>query len=334
MADNELYFDPTSFDFTSLVDVVEHEEDDKPAKQERNTRGPDGGVVDDTSDLVFPEDDEEPEDTEEAEEADDSDEEDVEEVEEEAEEESEEEVDFEDYQITLPNGEEVTLSDLVKGYKDNEAVEAAISEFQKTQEEFTEKSASVGRLLELARLEADRVIEDYEGFDWASYKRDDPAGYVENREFLDKYKERRKEIISAMEKIDADKVQAEKEAKAQAAVEAGAILSRDIPGWNQNLYVELLDFAIANGADKDMIENSTDPVMFKMLYKALQFEKGKQIVKAKVKRVGSPTKVVKPNAKPVERVDGNGKKTALIKKMKTSGLDKNEHTALFDFLVD
>lgn len=333
MADN-MYFDTDTFNFDDLVDVVEMNDEQKDAPAPKAPSNPDGGVVDDISDLIGNDVEQEEEEVEEDEPEDEESEDESEDEAEEAEEPSEEEVDFEDYQITLPNGEEVTLSDLVKGYKDNSALEEAITEFQQTQEEFVEKSASVGKLLELARLEADRVIEDYEGFDWSSYKRDDPAGYVENREFLDRYIARRKEIIENMERLDADKAKTEQEAKAAAAVEAGAVLQRDIPGWNKDLYVELMDFAIANGADKEAIEQSTDPVMFKMLYKALQFEKGKQIVKAKVKRVGSPTKVAKPSAKPVERTDVNPAKKVLMKKLRNGGLTQAENAKMFDFLVD
>lgn len=333
MADS-MYYDPASFDFTSLVDVVETDDEnvEVPAVAPQD---PDGGVVDDASDLMGVEDEPEEEVEEEEEETEEESEEEESEEEEEVEETPEEqEVDFEDYQITLPSGDEVTLSELVKGYKDNTALEAAVTDFQKSQEEFVEKSSSVGKLLELAKLEADRVIEDYDGFDWGSYKKDDPAGYVENREFLDRYKARREEIIGAMKQLDADKAKAEDEQKAAAAVEAGVVLARDIPGWNKDLYVELMDFAIANGADKATIEQSTDPVMFKMLFKALQFEKGKAIVKAKVKKVGSPTKVAKPSSKPVERKDSNPAKKALMKKMNAGKLTQADNAKMFDFLVD
>ncbi|WP_154140422.1 AAA family ATPase [Photobacterium damselae] len=43
---------------------------------------------------------------------------------------------------------------------------------------------------EKAKLEANRVIEDYEGFDWLSLLKEDKDGYEENRVFLEKYKKR------------------------------------------------------------------------------------------------------------------------------------------------
>ncbi|HAV9873778.1 TPA: hypothetical protein JLH60_004754 [Escherichia coli] len=52
MSNENMYFDPKAFDFTSLVDVVEHDEapKGKPAPA-REIVGPDGGATDDISDL-------------------------------------------------------------------------------------------------------------------------------------------------------------------------------------------------------------------------------------------------------------------------------------------
>lgn len=323
---SDMYFDVSSFDFDSLTDIVSLDENGNAQPDpSANT-----GVVDDISDLIDPSEREQEVEEGEGEEVEETEE--GEETEEVAEEPEEEEVDFEDYQITLPTGEDVTLSELVKGYRDNSQLEEAVNQFNQDREAFIEQSNSIGKLLDLAKLEADRTIEDYKGFDWNRYKAEDPAGYVENREYLDRFIERRKEIVSAMEEREAALARDQAAAKEAAAIEAGQILSRDIPGWNKNLYEELMEYAIANGAEKESILNSTDPVMFKMLYKALQFEKGKQVVTAKVKRIGStPTKVVKPGAKPAPTEVDNTKVKATISKMGTS---RKANLDAFAFLKD
>lgn len=48
---NEMYFDPSAFDFTSLVDVVETSPDETPKGAKLNEVTPDGGIVDDIDDL-------------------------------------------------------------------------------------------------------------------------------------------------------------------------------------------------------------------------------------------------------------------------------------------
>ncbi|AFC22001.1 scaffolding protein [Cronobacter phage vB_CsaP_GAP52] len=275
----------------------------------------------------LPEEDDESEENEEAEEA--------EESEEESEESDEEEVDFESYEVTLPSGETVVLSEAIKGYKDAQALEAERAEFETVREKFAAQSQGVTKYLELAKLEADRVIEDYEDFDWAAYKKDDPVGYVENREFLDRYKQRRDEITAAMDEVAAERERKEQEEFQEKAREAGVVLARDIPGWNNDLYQQLMMFAVENGADANEIAQTVDPTIFKVLYKAMQYEKGKQVVKAKVKKVGSPKKVAKSGSKPTQTVDAKGAtKKALIKKIESGTITDSELSNSFAFLED
>lgn len=48
-----------------------------------------------------------------------------------------------------------------------------------------------------AKLEASRVIEDYDGFEWEKYKLEDHATYLENKVFLEKYENRLAHILEA-----------------------------------------------------------------------------------------------------------------------------------------
>lgn len=279
-------------------------------------------------DELPPEDEDESE--EEAEDAEEAEESEDEEVEDDG-----EEVDFESYEVTLPSGETVVLSEAIKGYKDAQALEAERAEFESIREKFAAQSQGVTKYLELAKLEADRVIEDYEDFDWAAYKKDDPVGYVENREFLDRYKQRRDEITAAMNEVQAERERKEQEEFQEKAREAGVVLARDIPGWNNDLYQQLMMFAVENGADANEIAQTVDPTIFKVLYKAMQYEKGKQVVKAKVKKVGSPKKVAKSGAKPTQTVDAkSATKKALIKKIETGTISDAELSNSFAFLED
>ncbi|MGL4999708.1 MAG: hypothetical protein ACRC5T_12125, partial [Cetobacterium sp.] len=195
--------------------------------------------------------------------------------------------------------------------------------------DFESKSAGMERFLTLAKLEAERVIEDYEDFDWATLSKEDPQAYVENREFLDKYKARYKEVTSAVADLEA-KAEAENNRIVQEkAREANAVLARDIPGWGEKMYKTLVEFAVEKGASQDTILNSTDPFLFKLLHKTLEHEKGVQKVTAKVKKLGSPKKVVKAApAKPA--VSKDAKRETQIKKAEAAG----DMTALFHLLVD
>lgn len=52
MSNESMYFDPSSFDFSMLKDVVEHEAPQERELPKLNEIGPDGGAVEDTSDLA------------------------------------------------------------------------------------------------------------------------------------------------------------------------------------------------------------------------------------------------------------------------------------------
>lgn len=355
-SDDSMYFDTEGFDFLTLDDVVDEDasmgvtpKDAKDlatgkaqTKKQAAKDKAEGKVTaedieveeeaEDADDVDFDEldEDEESED-EDADEADDSDEEgDIEVTDEDG-----EEVDFENYEITLPSGDNVVLKDLVQGYKDAQKLEAEKAEFENVQKEFLDKSESLGRMLELARLEADKVIEDYTDFDWAAYKKDDPVGYVENREFLDLYKRRRDEIQAAQAQLEEKKAATEKAEFESKAREAATVLARDIPGWSNDLYQELMLFAVENGSEPEEIAKCVDPVVFKVLHKAMQFDKGQQVVKAKMKRIGSPTKVVKPSAKPTSsKSEKDGKKTAVMKKLESGNFDERDLSNSFAFLED
>lgn len=245
-----------------------------------------------------------------------------------------EEVDYESYEVTLPGGETVNLSEAIKGYKDAQSLEAERQEFETIKTTFESKSKEVAEFLELAKLEADRVIEDYDGFDWAGLAKSDPAAYVDNKEFLEKYQVRQREIQDAM-KVIQDKRKADEDVALQnKARECTSVLTRDIPGWSQDLYVELMHYAVDNGANPEEIQNCVDPVVFKALFKAKQFDSTKSTVTAKIKKaVKSPTKVVKAEAKDQEN-STPPQKIQLIKKLEKGSFGTKDVDSMFNFLED
>lgn len=346
---NSMFIDTDNFNFFDLEDVVQEDANELGYSTKQTSK--DLLSADDIKDLIGddadedeeevvddlpPEDEDEDEDSDEDEPSDEDSDEDGEDPEEGEDSPDEEEVDFETYEVTLPDGDVVNLSEAIQGYRNAETLKAERAEFEAVRNDFVQKSEGVTKMLELARLEADKVIEDYEDFDWASYKKDDPVGYVENREFLDRYKARRVEIVNAMEELATKARLEEEENFKEKAREAGVILARDIPGWNNELYQQLIMYAVENGAVLEDVKDSIDPALFKVLHKAMQYEKGKQIVKAKVKKIGgSPKKVVKASAKPASVSDVKGaSKKAIIKKMESGGLSEKELSNSFQFLED
>ena len=306
--------------------VEEVVEDDEVSEDE------DGENADDFDfDDINENEEEEVEDSEEDGEVEDSDEEGSEEVEDS--DSDEEEVDYEGYEVTLPSGETVKLSEAVKGYKDSQKLDSERKEFETIRDKFAEESKNTTRYLELAKLEAQRVIEDYEDFDWIELAKNDHSAYVDNKIFLEKYQQRYNEIVEAMDEIRVKEDEEKKSKLQEQARGCIAVLEKDLPGWGEPLYRQLMEYAVENGASSDDIVNCTDPMVFKVLHKAMQFDKGKATVKAKVKKaVTSPTKVVKATAK-VDKVP-DSKKTVVVKKVKSGQLDSRDVSAMFDLLED
>lgn len=245
-----------------------------------------------------------------------------------------EEVDFEEYEVTLPNGDIVKLNEAIQGYRGAQEIADMRAAFEEEREQFMEQSKDVGRLLELAKLEAERVIDDYQDFDWATLSREDPQAYVENREFLDRYRARHKEILKEFDRVKEEEVANKALVTKEKARAANEVLSRDIPGWSQDMYVELMRFGVGNlGMSEEFVTTSLDAGLFKALYQARQLAEGKEVVKAKIKKMGgSPKKVVKAAPKTNSQVDS--KKAIIKKRLQAGSFDSNDLGMAFDMLED
>lgn len=240
-----------------------------------------------------------------------------------------EEVDFEDYDITLPSGEEVKLAQLVQGFKDTAALEAERAEFTALKADFEVKSAGVAQLMEMALLESQQAVDSYADYDWSKVSKEDPAEYAEHREYYEHHRRRVKEVTRAYNESKEAEATAAKATEVKKIQEANTVLARDIPGWGQDMYNDLCNYALEAGFDKDYILESVSPAFFKMLHKNMAVEKGVKKVTAKVKKVGAPKKVIKSNAsKP--KVSKEAERDAAMKRAMKSGSAAD----MFQFLVD
>ena len=332
----ELVVDTSDFDiFSQLDDLVVEGESGEPTEDvvsddvtdDGDLPEPEGDEEDfdfdfeDLDDDDLPEDlrkdkedsdDEDEDDSDEEDEDDDTEDDDSDEdSEDEDYEDEDEEVDYENHEIELPDGSTVTLQAAIEGYRATEALQEERESFETAKNTFKEEAGNTLGYLRLAKLEADRVIEDYDEFDWADLSKKDPQSYVENREFLDKYRARKEEIVTAMDVLEEKEAATEKAAFQDSAKECINTLKAELPGWNDAMYQDLMQYAVENGTSQDVISNTVDASVFKLLHKARQFDLGKQVVKAKIKRkVTSPKKVTKSSAKSTKPSISNKMKIA------------------------
>ena len=231
-----------------------------------------------------------------------------------------EEVDYENHVVTLPDGSEVNLSEAVQGYKTAEQLQEIQTTFETQKNEFMEGAKGMMDNLALAELEADKAIGDYDGFDWTTLSREDPKRYADNREFLDKYKARKTEIVQAMAELKtADEKDKQEKHHAQARV-CVTELKADIIGWNEDLYKNLMTYATGQGIVSEEITQCVDPAMIKLLNKAYMFDKGKATVKAKVRRTGKSPKKVLKTSKTKAKISKRSKAEDRIARGETSGV--------------
>lgn len=252
-------------------------------------------------------------------------------------EESDEDVEYEesdavdvDYDtvITLPDGRELTIEELSTGYMNGNDLTQKIEQFNAQAQEFDSRVSNLKNVLDLAQLEADRVIKDYEGFDWDTLAKTDPQAYVENNRFLERYKARKDELVHAQQRLQKEADEKEAEAYRARSVECVQVLQKSIPNWSENLYQELLQYAIDIGSSEEEILKENRPSVFIALHKAYQYDKGTQRVVAKIKKVGAPKKVIKSGSKQANTGD---KKAAAAKAFSEGRLS---HGDAFNHLID
>lgn len=66
---------------------------------------------------------------------------------------------------------------------------------------------------------------------------------------------------------------------------------KGIPGWGQPMYDELRSYAVKGGMSQEVINQITDPAVFKLLHKAMQYDKIKTV--STKKKATAPKKVLK-----------------------------------------
>ncbi len=232
--------------------------------------------------------------------------------------------------ITLPDGREMTIEELSNGYVTGSDMTEREAVLQRHVEAFEERVGGLADVLELASLEADRVIEDYNGFDWDKLAVEDPQAYVENKRFLEKYTARRQQLEQAQVKIKQDAAAKEQQAFQAKCTECVNVLKREIPNWDDSVYQNLMQYAIDLGATEEEVLKENRPSIFLALHKAYQFDKGKQQVMAKIKRPGSPRKVVKSDSS--KSRTSNTPDNAKVAKAFSEG--RIRHEDAFKYLVD
>lgn len=142
------------------------------------------------------------------------------------------------------------------------------------------------------------VTPEFQGLDMNKLAEDDPAKYVQVSNRMQQVGRELQLIQQEQARLQAENQQKEAQSRSAKVQEAREVLQRDIPGWNDQLYQDLLKTGVETyGLSMEEVGNVIDPRSIKVLHDAYQFQKmksGKPIVE---KKVSIAPKVLKPQTK-------------------------------------
>jgi len=68
---------------------------------------------------------------------------------------------------------------------------------------------------------------------------------------------------------------------------------KGIPGWNEEMYNNIRQFAVSAGMDSQVVNELVDPTAFRILHMAMQYQKGKSAVVKSKKVDKTPKRIIK-----------------------------------------
>ena len=224
---------------------------------------------------------------------------------------------------------------------DDEEVEMTPEEMQKSvmlEKDYRRKTTELSRQRETLQREVEAKVEterqqyvqnldlvqkalvrainpEFQGIDMNKLAEDDPAKYVQVSNRMTQVGQLMQAIQQEQARVNAENQQKSEKETAAKIQEAREVLHREIPGWNDTLYQDLLKTGVNTyGLSMDEVGNVIDPRSIKILHDAYQYQKmkeGKPIVE---KKVSLAPKVLKPQTKTNAKADDvNNLRTSLKK---------------------
>lgn len=204
-------------------------------------------------------------------------------------------------------GEKLTVEEVKLGYlrqSDYTRKTQAVAEQRKVAEEERSYYASTLNHL-LTAVGAD--IQRFDGVDWERAAVENPDQYRAAKQAY----EQSRQLFDGIRYQTEDFVKRTKEAqetalKAQAR-EAVAVLKTSIPGWNNDLYAQIGQYAQKElGFKPEEFNNIADHRAIQSIWKAMQYDRGRQVATEKTVKV-APKKTLSDKSAAKARVDDNRK---------------------------
>jgi hypothetical protein len=195
-------------------------------------------------------------------------------------------------QLVEIEGEKLTLEEVKLGYlrqADYTKKTQAVAEQRKAVEEDSQYYASTLNSL-LTAVGAD--VQRFQGVDWERAAVENPEQYRQAKQAYEHSLQTFNGIRGQVEDfVERTKKSQEAALKAQAK-EAVAVLKTTIPGWNNELYAQIGEFAHKElGFAPEEFNNIADHRAIRSIWSAMQYHRGRKVVTEKKVKV-APTKTL------------------------------------------
>lgn len=167
------------------------------------------------------------------------------------------------------------------------------------------------------------VLEDlqaYAGVDWVlEGSRMDPEEFEWHRNQFATLTARRDKLVAGAKGLEQTMAARQAQRLKEEATEAVKVLSdptTGIPGWSEELYSDILDFAVEAGLPEDDVVTITNPAVLKIINDARLFRQGQ---KAAAKKVNLTPKRVRKGISSAPIEAGEDKRQAAVMKKLRSG---------------
>ncbi|WP_066803367.1 hypothetical protein [Sphingomonas asaccharolytica] len=151
-------------------------------------------------------------------------------------------------------------------------------------------------------------LQPYADVDWLTLQNEmDPEEFAWHRKNAARAEGRHRKLMEQAQGFEQVMQQRKQADTIRRAEEASAVLAKDMPGWGDQLYGDIIKYGASQGLDEADVANIVDANVIKLLHKAMLHDRGQQAAAKKV--TAAPTKVIKPGSR-----DEAPAKAATVKK--------------------
>lgn len=212
-------------------------------------------------------------------------------------------------QLVEIDGEQLTLEEVKLGYlrqSDYTRKTQAVAEQRKAAEDERQYYASTLNNL-LTAVGAD--VQRFESVDWERAAVENPDQYRQAKAAYDQSLQLFSGIRQQTEEFVQRTKKAQEEALAAQAKESVAVLKTTIPGWNNDLYAQIGEYAQKElGFKPEEFNNIADHRAIKSIWKAMQYDRGRKVATEKTVKV-APTRTLSDKKASEAKIVHNRKAT-------------------------